>query len=344
MLSRVANSIYWMSRYMERAENVARFIHVNVNFILDYPEQEGVGSWEPLVITSGDQDDFFKRFSEACEDNVLYFLIFDEKNPNSILSCLMKARENGRALQDTISSEMWEALNQIYLLVQKNSKKKQFKDLNSFLNQIKSANHLFVGISDSVMSHSESWHFLRLGRLLERADKTARILDVKYFALKPQTNVPLSLAYESIVWAALLKSVSSLEMYRKIHNRAQAKNVLDFLILNHDFPRSLYSCLKMALDSMKYICLGFEQIPSAQLELKKLFLSVERLQISELLSGDNLHHFIDKFQQDLNHISNKIDECFFAAKSPKQKTKNKAMPSLAPKAQVDSLLKDSLSQ
>src|SRR5580658_7973458 len=173
MLARVADSIYWMSRYVERAENVARFIDVNLNLMLDLP----VGSaqqWEPLVDTTGDHEEFDRRFGAATQANVIQFLTLDGDNVNSIRSCLRAARENARSVREIISSEMWEQLNTFYLMVNSGAADAgSQRDPQNLFASVKMARHLFTGVTDATMTHNESWHFCRLGRMLERADKTS---------------------------------------------------------------------------------------------------------------------------------------------------------------------------
>ena len=183
MLSRVADSIYWMSRYVERAENVARFVDVNLNLMLDAPSGADQ-QWSPLVNTTGDHADFEKRYGQATQQNVIGFLTFDRDNPNSMISCLRSARENARSVREIISSEMWLQLNQFYLMVNEAaSSGKGVESPHDFYSQVKLSSQLFTGVTDATMTHGEAWHFCRLGRKLERADKTSRILDVKYFIL-----------------------------------------------------------------------------------------------------------------------------------------------------------------
>src|SRR6266487_4660610 len=183
MLSRVAESIYWMSRYVERAENVARFIDVNLQLMLDSPSGESQ-QWQPLVNTTGDHADFDQRYGAATQQDVLHFLTFDAENPNSILSCLRAARENARTVREIISSEMWLQLNKFFLLVNAAAENPEaLSSRHEFFSEVKNASHLFNDVAAATMTHGEAWHFARLGRALERADKTSRILDVKYFLL-----------------------------------------------------------------------------------------------------------------------------------------------------------------
>jgi uncharacterized alpha-E superfamily protein len=144
--------------------------------------------WEPLVMTTGDLPRFKERYGKATSDNVIQFLTFDQQYPNSIISCLQAARENARSVRETISSEMWERVNAFYLMVKETAQAPPLSQLPSFFAEVKLASHLFSGVMDATMTHNEGWHFGHVGRLLERADKTARILDVKYFILLPSAR------------------------------------------------------------------------------------------------------------------------------------------------------------
>lgn len=323
MLSRVADSIYWMSRYIERAENVARFIDVNTNLILDLPV-EAEEQWEPLVITTGDRDIFYKRYGEPTRENVIQFLTFDTDNPNSILSTLIKARENARTIREIISSEMWEQINKFYFLVRDAmSGDESMKNTHDFYTGVKMESHLFSGITDTTLSHGEAWHFSRLGRLLERADKTSRILDVKYFVLLPRPD-DVGSPFDNIQWSALLKSASALEMYRKKHRRIYHKKVAEFLILDQEFPRSMHYCLIKAEESLKSITgsrPGTFQNP-AERNLGRLRSELDYTQIDEIFST-GLHEYLDNFQSKLNRVGDSIFETFFAFRPVSGMTKIK---------------------
>jgi uncharacterized alpha-E superfamily protein len=311
MLSRVANSIYWMSRYLERAENVARFIDVNLNLTLDMPSHVGE-QWAPLVNTTGDLELFTKRYRVPSRENVMYFLTFDRDNPNSILSCVRHARENARSVREIISSEMWEQANRFYLLVKEASKNKTLvDDPHDFYTSVKMASHLFDGITEATMSHGEAWHFLQVGELLERADKTSRILDVKYYILLPDAQA-VGTSIDNIQWAALLKSASALEMYRKHSKQIDPSKVADFLLLNRDFPRSVLSCLERATHSLHAITGSSQDAFSNKAEqgLGRLLGELNYTQIDEIIYG-GLHEFLDKLQNRLNWIDDAIYESFF---------------------------------
>ncbi|HCV25565.1 MAG TPA: hypothetical protein DGN59_19075, partial [Candidatus Latescibacteria bacterium] len=238
MLSRAGDAIYWMNRYVERAENIARFIQVNLHLSLDQPMQMRSEQWAPLVKVTGDYDRFLERYGEATQESVIDFLTFDREYPNSIISCLDRARENARSVRQIISSEMWQQINTFFLMVSGVHKGIALEVPDDFFARIQMACHTFTGIMSATMSHGEAWHFGRIGAMLERADKTSRILDVKYFILLPQVQ-DVGTPYDNIQWSALLKSASAFEMYRKKYGRIEPRDVAAFLILDPEFPRSI---------------------------------------------------------------------------------------------------------
>jgi uncharacterized alpha-E superfamily protein len=312
VLSRVANSIYWMNRYLERADNVARFLAVNTHLILDMGWESKSTQWEPLVRASGDDDDFNLRFAEANEKNVVRFLTFDRKNPNSIISCVRQARENARTVREVISSEMWETINALYHLVEKDSRKRRIGDLQDFFMAVRSASHLFTGLIENTMSHSQDWHFARMGMFLERADKTARLLDVKYFLLLPTPDYVDS-PFDTVQWGAVLKSVTGFEMYRKKFHRANYHDVAAFLILDSEFPRSIRYCVDTAARSLSRITEIIGMSVPAQEEMVKLQAMLDGTHVEAVLQG-GLHEYVDVFQFNLNVVDNALYQSFFAIK------------------------------
>ena len=316
MLSRVAESIYWMSRYIERAENVARFVDVNLHLILDMPT--GVqAQWEPLVATTGDDEVFAERYGEASRESVIRFLTFDAENPNSIISCLRAARENARSIRENISSEMWVQLNDAYLMVTETSEQWAMAEPHDFFTDIKLASHLFVGLTDNIMSHSEGWHFSQLGRLIERADKTSRIVDVKYFILLPSVwdvNTP----FDDIQWGALLHSASGFEMYRRTYGLISPDDVVAFLLLDREFPRSVLYCLSKAEESLHAISgTPLETFSnSAEQQLGQLRAEFAYAHVKQILSV-GLHEFLDAFQTKLNLVGEDVYKTFFALRPVK---------------------------
>ena len=314
MLSRVANSIYWLNRYIERAENIARFSDVNFNLSLDMPN-EMVQQWEPLIMTSGDRDLYFERYGKVAPENVIHFLTFDEEYPNSILSCLNRARENARSVREIISSEMWEQVNAFYHFVRDASKSDQITNWPSFFQRVKQESHLYVGIADVTMTHNEGWNFGQMGRFLERADKTTRILDVKYFILLPSAR-DIGSTLDELQWAALLRSASAYEMYRKQDlQRINPTAVAKFLLLDSAFPRSIRFCVHEAERSLHRITgtpKGTWSNP-AERNLGRLRSDLDYLMIDEVI-GSGLHEFLDGLQSRISAVDDCIFEMFFDLK------------------------------
>lgn len=312
MLSRVAESIYWMSRYVERADNVARIMDANYHMILDLPI--GVGEqWEPLVVTTGDEELFKKLYDEFNRENVIQFLTFDSRNPNSILSCLRMARENARSVREWISSEMWQQINTFYLLIKDASHKTGGIELpHELFVEIMMSSHLFTGLSENTMTHGEGWQFARLGRMLERADKTARIIDVKYFILLPSVEY-VGTPYDHILWGSILRSASAFEMYRKHYGRIVPDQIIEFMVLNSEFPRAIHHCLIMAELSLRNISgtMRGRFTNRAEKGLGRLLSDIDYTTIDDIKST-GLHQFIDDLQTRLNDVSELVFETFFS--------------------------------
>jgi uncharacterized alpha-E superfamily protein len=310
LLSRVADSIYWLGRYIERAENVARFIDVNLNLQLDLP-LEPAYQWQPIIETSGDTECFKSRFGEATEQKVIQVLTFDPENPNSIFSCLRAARENARSVRETISSEMWEQVNSMYLQVQLQRTTPQSEALPEILRGLRLACHMFEGITDATMSHNEAWNFLRLGRMMERADKTSRILDVKYFILLPNA-ANVGTPYDDLHWSAVLKSVSGFEFYRKLYGRIAPRTIVEFLVMDRQFPRAIHHCIRAADESLSAItgrssdssqCDSEHLLDGLKTELRDA--SVDRV------VNAGLHEYLDGLQTRMNAVDDSLLQDFF---------------------------------
>jgi len=312
MLSRVADAIYWMNRYLERAENYARFLDVNFNLSLELPPDLSA-QWKPLVVTTGDWALYETLYEKVEKQNVIFFLGFDERNPNSIFNSIRNVRENARSVRPDITKEVWEQINYLYLLTKDELDKKRWqkKDPRGFFMEIKKGCQLLYGIFDATISRTDGWHFGKIGQLIERADKTSRVLDVKYHMLLPDSKVVGS-PLDIIQWAALLKSVSAYDMYRKRFGKLTIPGISEFLILDKVFPRSMLRCLIHAENSL-YIITGNQggYTNSAERKLGLLKSQLEYAEINEIfISG--LHEYLDNFQSKLNEVSGAIFETFFS--------------------------------
>jgi uncharacterized alpha-E superfamily protein len=315
MLSRVADSIYWMSRYIERAESVARLVEVNLNLMLDFPVESVGQQWRPLVTTTGDHAQFAACFDAPTRANVIDFLVFERQNPNSILSCLRAARENARVTREIITSTMWEQLNTFYLLVQSAAADQRVLP-DDFFTRVRTASHLFTGITDAAMSHGEAWHFCRLGRKLERADKSTRILDLKYFFLLP-TPEEVGTPLDDLLWTAVLRSASAFEMYRKRHGRIAPDRVVAFLLLDREFPRAVHYCL-IAADESLHALAGtpsgtFCNLPEQR--IGQLRSELAYTEVADIITS-GLHQYLDGLQAKLNAAGTAIHDTFFALPPP----------------------------
>jgi uncharacterized alpha-E superfamily protein len=310
MLSRVAESLFWMSRYLERAEDVARIIAVNFQASLDDPSASQELAWEPLITITGDRVLFNAAFTTYDAESVTAFLTMRPENPNAILSCVGRARENARAVREQISREMWEQLNRLYHSISAADIATIVRNPYDFFSEIRNGSHLFQGVTDATMAHSEGWEFIQAGKLLERADKTARILDVKYSALAPQPGgeaAPLA----SLQWIALLKSCSAFEPYRRSHSQLQAWRVVDFLLLDRTFPRSVGFCLDHARAALANITGSPPDRPAnaAERSLGRLCAELTYLDIREALA--DLHTYLDDMQHKINGVGEAITQSYF---------------------------------
>ena len=260
MLCRTANELYWMARHIERAENTARILDVTYRTsLLPYEVREPGMAWaEPWsvpLITSGQAKAYYQRYTGLSADNVLKYMILDAGNPSSIFCCLRAARESARSVRGAITSEMYEDLNGAWIEIRDHG----FERLNTlgvtdFLDWVKMRSHLFRGVTFGTMLRDEAYHFIRLGTHIERADNTARILDVKYHTLLPSA-ADVGGAVDYYQWSALLRSLSGFESYRKIYSDViTPRRVAELLVLRADMPRSLHSCLNFIHETLEVLC------------------------------------------------------------------------------------------
>ena len=315
MLSRVATSIYWMNRYIERAENYARFMSVNFNLALDLPPHLDQ-QWEPLLIATADNFLFYEHYKEPTRENVIEFMTFDKRNPNSIVSSLNYARENARTIRETISKEMWEHLNQFYLDVRDTNDHADWSltRTQDFFGEIRNGTQLFYGIIDATITRNEAWHFGRLGRFMERADKTSRFLDVKYFTLLPEAEAGSTL--DLMIWSAVLKSASAYNMYRQQYRMLTPTTIVGFLILDKLFPRAVAHCVRQSELSLyeisgSSIANGYTN--SAEKALSKLRAELEFTDTADVFKM-GLHQYLDRFQTRTNEAGRAIFETYFDLK------------------------------
>ncbi len=302
---------------MERAENYARFISVNFNLALDLPPNVSE-QWEPLLTATADHYLFYQFYNEPTRENVIEFMTFDKRNPNSIYNSIAFARENARTVRETISKEMWENLNQLYLWLKDITQKGNWSlnQMPEFYSQIKNGSQLFYGVIDATITRNEAWHFGRLGRFLERADKTSRFLDVKYFTLLPDADIT-GKTLDLVMWTAVLKSVSAYNMYRQQYQTPTPSHIVEFLMLDKLFPRSMAHCIRQAELSLYEISgtplnKGFSN--QAEKKISKLRAEIEFTEVEDIFKS-GLHQYLDHFQSQCNEVGQTIFETYFDIKA-----------------------------
>src|SRR5436190_15919812 len=308
MLSRVADSLYWMSRYIERAENNARIAEVNLQMLLDLTNQQEADpnqQWDPIISSLEENELFSSLYPKPDGRAALDFVSLQKKNPNSIVSCLTRARENARTTSEQISSEMWEQINRLYLFVRSDTAKRLVRaSPYEFFKRVITGSHLFQGITDATMTHAEGWDFIRIGKLLERADCTSRILDVKYHILLP-SGEKVGGNVDTIQWMSVLKSCSALEAYRKVYvDQVAPWRVAEFIITQPTFPRSVRFCVDYFDAALHHIS-GSSETKYAN-EAERLSGRL-RSELDYATIGDifkfGLHEYLEQIQERLVEIN-----------------------------------------
>ena len=307
MLSRTADHLFWMARYMERAENTARMLDVNYQTALlpqstDMAEQ----GWRGLLSISELTWSFSQKYSEVNARNVMDFMLRDETNPSSIFCCLRAARENARAVRGALTTEVWETQNQTWLEFNRMLKEGAFeRDPGAFFEWVKFRSHLSRGVTVGTMLQDEALHFLRIGTFLERADNTARLLDVKFQALAGEEEFVDGAAKEGhevdfYHWSAILRSVSGFEIYRKVYrNVIRPERVAELLILRPDMPRSLAACMDEVVMNLKLV--ANQQSGETLRRAGRLQADLRYGRIDEILAT-GLHAYLTQFMDRVNDL------------------------------------------
>jgi uncharacterized alpha-E superfamily protein len=311
MLSRVAENLYWMARYIERAENTARLVNVNGLLQLDLPAKARTG-WEPVIAITSSGQRFRKLYRTPSESNVVTFLIHDDRNPGSIISSLRFARENARTMRDIIPREAWEEISGLYTTaMQRISKGELRPDRDQYLRTIIRGAQTITGLLAGTMSQDIGYGFLRMGRNLERTDMTSRIIDVRSADLLAEHGGGLR-PFETIQWMSVLKSLSGYQMYRQHMDQSVRRiYVLEFLLKDEDFPRAVFHCL------------GEIESCLARLPRRKKAVDIIRRMRKAVSDADlesleqrNLSQFIDDFQIKMGGLHDCIAETYFRVSAP----------------------------
>jgi uncharacterized alpha-E superfamily protein len=299
MLSRTADYLFWMARYMERAENTARMLGVSYEMsLLPQSQDAAEQGWRGLLSISELTSSFAQRYAAVSARNVMDFMIRDESNPSSILSCVRAARENARAVRGALTTEVWETQNQTWLEFNKLLRAEStLRDPGPVLERVKTRSHLSRGVTVGTMLHDEALHFLRIGTFLERADNTARLLDVKFQALGGGDffggQAKEGQEVDFYHWSAILRSVSGFEIYRKVYrNVIVPEKVAELLILRPDMPRSLAACMNDVVANLSLV--ANEQSAETLRRAGRLRSDLQYARIDEILAT-GLHAYLTQF-------------------------------------------------
>jgi uncharacterized alpha-E superfamily protein len=313
MLSRTADHLYWMSRYTERAENTARMLNVNYETSL-LPQSAEVAQlgWQGLLSISELLPSYTALYGDVTAAGVMEFMVKDADNPSSIISCLRAARENARAVRGTLTTEVWETQNQTWLSVNQMLKNGELeRDPGQFFEWVKFRSHLSRGVTVGTMLMDESLHFMRLGTFLERADNTARLVDVKFQAVQGDSLGNANQKdqeYDFYHWSAILRSVSGFEVYRKVYRDViKPERVAELLILRSDMPRSLHACLNEVVSNLHLV--ASDGASDTLRQAGKLRAELKYSRIDEILAT-GLHAFLTGFLDQVNDIGSRISRDF----------------------------------
>lgn len=307
MLSRVADSLYWLARYIERAENNARILDVNLQVTLDSEQVSARDerlTWQPILATLEDQTLFNKHHTEITAAAVCDFVTLAKENPNSVLSCVGRARENARTVREFISSEMWERINSLYLWLNSPAAQQLCEgSAITLYRQIVDHCHQFHGTTNATLTHGEGWHFIQVGKYIERADSASRILDLKYHILLPHGE-KVGGTVDTVQWQAVLKSCSAFEAYRKLHTgQVTPWSVAEFIILHDSFPRAIRFCVERLDDALHRIsgCARTHYSNEAERLSGRLLSDLSYTAINDVFQ-QGLHQYLDNIQLRLLEI------------------------------------------
>jgi len=309
MLSRSAERLYWLARYLERTENIARLVSVHMNLLMDLPRGIEMG-WQQLIRINASEQEFHENNKVVNERTVTRFLLTDANYPGSLFSTLSAARENIRTSRELLPDEAWEQVNEMYLYTKKNLDSVVINRRSRvlFLNEILKGCQRFTGLLSGYMSHNNPYRFIRLGRNLERADMTSRILDLASLLLSESRSDEIR-QYETILWMNLLKSLNALLMYRQqMRSRINGDDVLYFLLLDKNLPRSVGCCIAEISECINKLP-NHDEMPKRVVELEKYVQAIDTHQTTQV----QLRGILDDLQNKLGELHGEITENWFLA-------------------------------
>ncbi|MBI1260870.1 MAG: hypothetical protein GC184_04020 [Rhizobiales bacterium] len=311
MLSRTADNLFWIARYMERAENIARMLRVTDRLSLMPSSTEGEGTeWQSTLIVSGTEDIYYDKYDEVTPENVIFFLAFDRDNPSSIRNCIELARRNARAVRTAMTTEQWEALNGAWLeLPSWDETRLRGSGLHRFLDWVKERSLLFYGTTIATMLRRDSYYFTRLGTFIERGDNTARILDVKYHLLLPD-NVRVGGGIDFYQWAAILRAVSGYRSYHALYKEGiKPWLIAEFVILHDQMPRSLVSCSSAINDCLENLTVEYGEKNDAYRIAGQIHSQLRYGKVEDIFN-QGLHEFLSSYIERNHKLGQEISRSY----------------------------------
>jgi uncharacterized alpha-E superfamily protein len=307
MLSRVAENLYWMARYLERTENLARLVDASASLMLDLPQRLSPG-WQPLITITGNQVQYQELSRDYSEKSVVKFIVSEPKNPGSMLSSIARAREIARTVRDILPRDVWECINQLHLYLGEHAAEAAAKRTRyAFLGHITGCTQTLTGMFEGIVSEGDALSFLTLGRNLERADMTSRIVDVRAAAMMAAADEEELRPFESVLWMSVLRSLSGYQMYRlKTRERVHGTGVVRFLLAEEHFPRACVCCLRRAEEVL-------HRLPNSAPLLRRVARmrrAIHHTRFESLGQGE-LHGFIDRLQLSLARTNNELARVYF---------------------------------
>ncbi len=307
MLGRTANDLFWLSRYIERAECMARMIEVGYWFSLLPRDDEGYNEeWRSTLVSAGCDQGYNEKYDTITMENAVRFLLFDEENPSSVRNCLLSARRNARAQRTAITTEMWECLNQSWLEFTKIDQTRTGTNaLPKLLTWVKQCSALYRGTLLNTVLKNDTFYFSQIGTFIERANNTTRILDVKYYLLLPQSEI-VGGSVDNFQWAAILRSVSAHRSYRWVYKQSyQPWNIAEYLILNSQMPRSLRYCYESITGHLMKLNNQYEKETESHTLSETIRGNLADTNVTEIFQN-GLHEFLMNFSNQNADLSNQI--------------------------------------
>jgi uncharacterized alpha-E superfamily protein len=313
MLSRTAENLYWTARYLERADSIVRLLEVAYRISLIPNTKEGYDNeWESILSTSGIKNEYLSIYKEIKKEKIEFFLLFDDRNSSSVKNCVTNARENIKMVRTAVTLEVWNSVNSFFYSYFDLTKKKYYtKDLPEIIDLVKRNVNLIKGTIINTQLLNDGFDFLILGNYFERADFTARIIDVKYFILLPSTSL-IGTQIDNFQWSLMLRSVSSYRAFKWAYGNSEIDyiKIIDFLILNSKCPRSLFFSVEKISYHLKRLKNHYKENKNSPSKVENLFRKLKKLSVNDILD-EGLHEFLTVFIKDISAVYSDLEKKYF---------------------------------